>query len=142
MNRVQIVLATAFVLGVSAFVYSQEPGAEQKPQRQEEPRRGEVAPPRQEVAPPRQEAPRTQKPERPPNPNEPNKAAPAQKNQPSRPVGKSARIPDPKFKASFGRRHPFHAQVINTRTVVAGQTQFIYAGYTFIILDPWPADWL
>jgi hypothetical protein len=32
--------------------------------------------------------------------------------------------------------------VISTTTVVPNQTQFVFAGYTFIFLDPWPADWL
>jgi hypothetical protein len=69
----------------------------------------------------------------------------AQQNQQgrARPAGKSAHIPDPKFKASFGRPHSFRVnQVIQQTTVVPGQTQFIYSGYTFVILDPWPAEWL
>jgi len=69
----------------------------------------------------------------------------AQENQQgrARPAGKSARIPDPKFRASFGRPHSFRVnQVIQQTTVVPGQTQFIYSGYTFVILDPWPAEWL
>jgi YD repeat-containing protein len=28
----------------------------------------------------------------------------------------------------------------NLLTIVPNQTQFVYAGYTFIFLDPWPAD--
>ena len=32
--------------------------------------------------------------------------------------------------------------MITTTTVVPNQTQFVYAGYTFIFLDPWPAAWL
>jgi hypothetical protein len=63
--------------------------------------------------------------------------------QHARPAGKSAHIPDAKFKASFGHQHRFKANsVINRTTVVAGQTQFVYGGYTFVILDPWPSDWL
>ena len=60
-----------------------------------------------------------------------------------REVPKRRIIPDPKFKANFGRQHSFKVnRVINQTTVVAGQTQFIYGGYTFVILDPWPAEWL
>jgi hypothetical protein len=32
--------------------------------------------------------------------------------------------------------------VIATTTIVPNQTQFVFAGYTFIFLDPWPPDWL
>jgi hypothetical protein len=61
----------------------------------------------------------------------------------ARPAGKSAHIPDPQFKANFGRPHRFTAnRVITTTTIVPNQTQFLYGGYTFIFIDPWPADWL
>ena len=67
----------------------------------------------------------------------------AASGQHSRPAGKSVHIPDPKFKASFGRQHRFKVNsVINQTTVVPGQTQFVYGGYTLVILDPWPSYWL
>ena len=33
-------------------------------------------------------------------------------------------------------------QVVRQTTIVAGQTQFVSSGFTFIFLDPWPAEWL
>lgn len=61
----------------------------------------------------------------------------------ARPAGKSARIPDDQFKAHFGRPHTFAVKrVITTTTVVPNKTQFVYSGYTFIFLDPWPPEWL
>lgn len=61
----------------------------------------------------------------------------------ARPAGKSAHIPDPQFKAHFGRPHPFTIKrVIRTTTIVPNQTRFVYSGYTFIFLDPWPTVWL
>ena len=61
----------------------------------------------------------------------------------ARPAGKSAHIPDPQFKAHFGKQHTFAVtQVVTTTTIVPNQTEFVYVGYTFIFLDPWPADWL
>lgn len=60
-----------------------------------------------------------------------------------RPVGKSAHIPDSQFKTNFGRSHTFTVnRVITTTTVVPNQTQFVFSGFTFVFLDPWPADWL
>lgn len=54
------------------------------------------------------------------------------------PKGKSARIPDPQFKQSFGRSHTF---VVQRTTVVQGQPGFVSGGVNFIFLDPWPMDW-
>jgi len=63
--------------------------------------------------------------------------------QQARPAGKSAHIPAPQFKAHFGKQHTFSVKrVVTTTTIVPNQTQFVYVGYTFIFLDPWPADWL
>jgi hypothetical protein len=47
-------------------------------------------------------------------------------------------IPDDKFHSSFGRQHTF---VVSRPTVVGGQPQFVYGGYTFNMIDTWPADW-
>jgi len=59
------------------------------------------------------------------------------------PAGKGARIPDDQFKAHFGQPHRFTAnRVITTTAIVPNQTQFVYFGYTFIFVDPWPAGWL
>ena len=53
------------------------------------------------------------------------------------------RIPDPQFKANFGKQHAFVVnRIVTTTAIIPNQTQFIVAGYTFIFLDPWPADWL
>jgi hypothetical protein len=52
------------------------------------------------------------------------------------------KIPDDKFRTSFGHEHRFKArQVITETRVVPGQTRFIYSGYTFVFVDPWPAEW-
>jgi hypothetical protein len=61
-------------------------------------------------------------------------AAPA--NQPAQRGG--GHIPDDKFKANFGRQHTFTVNRINTS---GGQPQFQYSGYTFTIVDAWPAGW-
>ena len=57
-------------------------------------------------------------------------------------AGKNARIPDKDLKAHFGHQHRFAAkQVITTRTIVPNQTRFVYSGYTFVFLEPWPVGW-
>ncbi len=47
-------------------------------------------------------------------------------------------IPDDKFHASFGRQHTF---VMQQPTVVQGQPTFQYGGYSFSLVDAWPAGW-
>jgi hypothetical protein len=60
----------------------------------------------------------------------------------ARPAGRSAHIPDDKFKQTFGREHHFTAtRVVHETTIVPNQTQFIYGGYTFVFVDPWPTEW-
>jgi len=52
--------------------------------------------------------------------------------------GKAARIPDERFRASYGRQHVFH---ISRVTVVGGSPRFAYGGYNFVLVEPWPAGW-
>lgn len=153
LNPIRLMVAALLVLSWSGLAYTQEPNPET-------PRR-EVAP-RQE---PRQDVPaRDQQETKPPRPSEEQKAPPEGRQQTPRPTQqqppareehgrtasqrpagqtKSAHIPDPQFKANFGHQHAFPAnRVITQTTIVPGQTQFIMAGYTFIILDPWPTAWL
>jgi hypothetical protein len=47
-------------------------------------------------------------------------------------------IPDDKFRSQFGRQHTFR---VNRPTAVGGQPQFQYGGYSFEIIDAWPAEW-
>jgi hypothetical protein len=51
--------------------------------------------------------------------------------------GRGGHIPDQQFHAHFGRSHSFRAQTV----IVSGQPQFQYSGYTFELVDAWPADW-
>jgi hypothetical protein len=70
-------------------------------------------------------------------------AKPVQNNQGERQMqgrgGKSGRIPDDKFRAHFGREHRFR---VSRPTIVEGQPRFQYGGYWFVIVNPWPAEWL
>jgi hypothetical protein len=51
---------------------------------------------------------------------------------------KPARIPEERFRASYGRQHVFH---VNRVTVVEGTPRFVFGGYTFVLVEPWPAVW-
>lgn len=54
------------------------------------------------------------------------------------PAGKGGHIPDEKFRSSFGRSHTFHP---SRPVIVNNQPTFVYGGYSFIMVDPWPAEW-
>jgi hypothetical protein len=49
------------------------------------------------------------------------------------------RIPEDRFRASFGREHTFR---VGHPVIVAGQPRFQYGGYWFAIAQPWPGGWL
>ena len=49
------------------------------------------------------------------------------------------RIPDQKFRASFGRQHTFHVQ--REQIVNNPQPLVVYGGYSFVLVDAWPTVW-
>ncbi len=68
-------------------------------------------------------------------------AKPAQQQQQanrSHPAGGHGRIPDDRFRASFGRQHTFHVN----RSDFEGSRRFQYGGFWFNVVDPWPVGWL
>jgi hypothetical protein len=160
--RFALALALSASLAFSARLVAQESGPNQEPNKHEAsppPRQPEANPPRgQEEKPskhpetklpepvPETKPPKTEKQEVPQPSKEQKKPAHEQHGtsvQKARPAGKSAHIPDPQFKAHFGKPHAFAVnRVVTTTTIVPSQTQFVYAGYTLIFLDPWPTDWL
>jgi hypothetical protein len=130
------------MLGVPALVSAQdepkreEPRPEQRAEQQDEakPSKQEQGKPeakQDEMKPPKESKPSKQE-ETKPSPGREGNASSA------KPAGKSGHIPDNKFRANFGRAHTV---VINHPTIVEGQPRFQYAGYWFIISDPWPGDW-
>lgn len=48
-------------------------------------------------------------------------------------------IPDDKFRSHFGREHHFH--VDRARIVNESQPVVVYGGYSFELVDTWPAEW-
>ena len=142
----------ALLLGVPAAVYSQdEPKNEKQEEPKPEPKQEEVKPPKQEQAKPESSRPDEMKPpkqdEAKPSKEEKQEQGQEEKQQMktaqqgganARPAGRSGRIPDDKFRASFGRGHHFTVQ---RTTVSGGQSGFAYGGYSFVFVDPWPAGW-
>jgi hypothetical protein len=148
MKRISTALASALFLCLVVPMYAQ----------QEEPKHPPAAAPRQEQpeAAPTQEQRKDQEPqakpekqkEEPakeskeqPKANKEEHAQSAQKGQ-AKVGGKGGHIPDARFKADFGRQHTFAVnRVITTTRIVPQQTQFVYSGFTFVFVDPWPAGW-
>lgn len=50
----------------------------------------------------------------------------------------SGRIPDDRFRASFGREHTFR---MREPVMVGGYSRFQYGGYWFGFVEPWPSGW-
>src|SRR5438034_20568 len=165
MSRIRLGTIVGLSMSLAMFSYAQQPAQDSGPRSQEEPnKQREVGPPPQQPelspprgqeetkppkAPPEMKPPKAEKQET-PNRSQEQESKPAREQhgklsqqRQARPTDKGAHIPDPKFKADFGRQHAFSVdRVISTTTVVPNQTRFIFAGYTFILLDPWPVDWL
>jgi hypothetical protein len=68
----------------------------------------------------------------------PNRQEGTRQDAHARPAGKGGHIPDDRFRTQFGRSHTFVAQ---RPVIIEGQPRFQYGGYSFILVDPWPADW-
>jgi hypothetical protein len=69
------------------------------------------------------------------------KNAQEQHSQQAKPVQQAqrggGRIPDDRFKASFGQDHRFRVNQADYRN-----HRFQYGGYSFGFVDPWPSNWL
>jgi hypothetical protein len=152
------------LVGSAALVYAQdEKQQEEKPARQEEvkpqPKQDEAKPKRQNETKPanqdkqveKQDQKRGQeqsgdraKPqgqERPEMQGDRNRQGQGQERSEmhgNRAAGKGGHIPDEKFRAQFGREHHFNARSV----IVRGQPRFQYGGYTFEVIDAWPAQWV
>src|SRR5436305_8237899 len=164
MTRTRVWATAILLLCMAMFCRAQQSGQDsdqpvQEPNKPHEvpppPHQPEMTPPQgqEEVKPPKQmpeaNPPKNEKQEM-PRPNEKAKSAEQQKtneqqkpaheqsgasNAKARPAGKSAHIPDPQFKANFGRPHSFTVnRVITTTRVIPNQTQFVFAGFTFVFL--------
>ena len=141
------VAALSLLLGSAALVYGQdEKKQDEKPARQEEakpqPKQDEAKPPRHEEGARQDKQLEKQEPKRQEShdqamPEKNKQEHPEARGGHARPAGKGGHIPDDKFRAHFGQGHHFNAKTV----IVQGQTQFVYEGYNFELIDAWPADW-
>jgi hypothetical protein len=136
--RLLKLLMFSVLLGASALLYAQDEKPQEEPKaKQEEPKKPDEAKPakpdKQDEKMQKQEQKQMQKEGQ---SAQPETGKPAQAGN-ARPAGKHGQIPDDKFRASFGRSHSFKAQTV----IVSGQTQFQYSGYSFQLVDAWPAGW-
>lgn len=154
-------IVLCLLIACSALLYAQEPRQDEnraprqqeprtaeprqpeaRPEPRPEPRRDETNAPRQDEArPPRQDRQEQNRQEqRSEDKRSRNQMSPEPERRQGhqRPAGRSARIPDDRFRQQFGRSHSFAVRPV---VVSGGQQGFIYSGYTFVFLDPWPEDW-
>jgi hypothetical protein len=126
------IVIVSLVLGGGVVLYAQEPRDEPK---RDEPKQEETRPAEKE----NRDKDKAAKPDEKPSKQEATKASQDEHGQMQRAGGHSSgRIPDDKFRAHFGRQHTF---AIHQPRMVGGQPQFQYGGYSFTIVDAWPAGW-
>lgn len=137
MNRIRIAFAVFFLL-FAAFACAQEQREEPQPQEQKA-KQDEAKPSKDEAKPSKKDEAKPSKQERQETAKPAHEGGSQQvQERHGRPAGKRVRIPDDKFRASFGRQHTF---AIKSPVVVEGQPRFQYSGYWFEIVDAWPAGW-
>jgi hypothetical protein len=156
MRLTQVVSTSAlsFLLTTTALVYAQDQREEARPAEESRPEatkpaQDEAKSPRQEEAKPDKQEKRD---ERNRSQEKQDKNAKQDENRSGKQAdraeqsgqqaqrgsgGHSARIPDDKFRSHFGRQHTFAVH----QTTVQGQPGFQYGGYSFIIVEAWPAGW-
>jgi len=171
MNRIRFALPPVLFFSLIPLGYTQQQESGQQPDsiKQEEtkhpqdaapPHKPAAASPSRESRPQEEKPPKPEKPEASKPPKEQPKAGQEERQEQHGQAehgggntqkdadkdgknGKSARAPDAQFKAKMGHQHSFTVnRVVTQTTIVPNQTQFVYGGYTFVFLDPWPAAWL
>jgi hypothetical protein len=148
LSRLVSTLAGASVLslalGATGLLYAQEQHEDAKPEEARpeasKPAQDDAKTPRQEEAKPQKENQDKDKDKDQAEKRDNAKADSKSNDRQARTTASQGggRIPDDKFRAHFGRQHTF---VINHPTVVNGQSQFQYGGYSFTFVDAWPAGW-
>lgn len=164
MRLIRNLTGTLLIAGMASMAYARTPRAAAEPMNSHE--AASAAQQQDQTTPPKQDdsrPPKDTKDAKAPGPRQdtvkPKPPAQADKNQPkgatgspspaqaqkgqAHPAGAHGRIADNDYKAHFGRPHSFTVrQVVTTTRIVPNQTQFVYGGYTFIFLAPWPSDWV
>lgn len=168
LTRLFSTAALSLLLGSTAFLYAQDEHNEPKPQepRQDEarpqpeaakpereakpPKQDEAKPPKQDETKPREEMkpkqdemkpkqddsrPRAQEDSKAPKQGDRVQQQNRDQHQASQGRG---HIPDDKFHSHFGRQHTF---TVKRTTIIEGRPRFDYGGYSFELVEAWPAEW-
>jgi hypothetical protein len=144
-------LVLCLLFGTTALIYAQDqrdeaktPPQETRPEAskpaQDEPssRQGEAKPAEQSEDKPARSENKPAKQENAKPSKQPGEAGQSTQHAQRSAEHRGGHIPDDKFRAQFGRQHTFK---INRTTTAQGQPGFQYGGYTFVIVDAWPAEW-
>jgi hypothetical protein len=105
------------------------------PNDQPRPTEKEANPPKEQ---PKAEQPKNTQPSRQAQQEDKDRAKAQQDAEHKQTAQQHGRIPDEKFRASFGREHTFH---VGHPVIVEGRPRFQYGGYSFFISEPWPSGW-
>jgi hypothetical protein len=70
---------------------------------------------------------------------QPQRGQESQRTSRAQPAAGRGRIPEDRFRASFGRAHTFH---VNRSEFANGSGRFQYGGFWFNAVAPWPVGWL
>jgi hypothetical protein len=125
----------SLLLGTTALLYAQDQHEDSKPQDEPRPEASKSA--QDEAKPQKQDQDKDKSGQAEDKAAKKDDAKAAKQTQHASNQG-GGRIPDDKFRANFGRQHTF---VVNHVTNVGGRPQFQYGGYSFTIVDVWPAGW-
>jgi hypothetical protein len=150
-----LTIASLFLLpGAIARAYAEAPHGEEKQpaQQQARPAQQQAKPAQQQAKPAQQQAKPAQQQAKPAQQQQraQQQAKPAQQQraqQQAKPAQQQAkraepahgRIPDDRFRASFGRGHTFH---VNRSDFAGSSRRFQYGGFWFAMVNPWPVAWL
>jgi len=162
MRAIRNLAGTLLIAGMAAYAWSPRAAAEPVSSTAFAAQQEQTAPPKQKETPPKQketkpetksdkpakaehQQPQAQQQEKADHPQQQREAREqpeqAQKGR-NQPGGAHGRISDTNYRAHFGQGHSFAVRrVVTTTRIVPNQTQFVYGGYTFIFLDPWPPEW-
>ena len=135
------VLGTAVLLLVPGAIvpaYAQEQH-EQEKQPQQKQQQAKPTQHQQQAKPAQQQAKPAQQQQRAQNQQPAKPAQQQQRASGAQPAANHGRIPDDRFRASFGRAHTFH---VNRAEFAGASPRFQYGGFWFALVDPWPAAWL
>jgi len=135
------VLGTAVLLllpGAIVSAYAQEQHEQEKQPQQKE-QQAKPAQHQQQAKPAQQQAKPAPQQQRAQSQQQAKPAQQQQRASGAQPAANHGRIPDDRFRASFGRAHTFH---VNRAEFAGASPRFQYGGFWFALVDPWPAAWL